>query len=81
MSSLTFRGRVGEVPVLVIDGEDLPADATVTMRAADIAQFAYVAAPSGAAAGVRATAGVANPPRRRVVERDADGRIVALVDE
>lgn len=77
MSTIAIRTDNG-IPVLVIDGQDVPPEAQVTMKADDIARVVFAYTEQGAKAARTAT--VNRAARRREVERDDAGRIVAIVD-
>lgn len=63
-------------PLLTVDGEPVDPDAMVAIRAGDIAGLAYAGIKSVIVDARRLV-----PARRRTVERDAAGRIMAIVDD
>jgi hypothetical protein len=64
-------------PVLLIEGEEVPPGARVEVTARTVAALLYGAVCLGVQGGME----VRRPKIRKTIQRDAQGQIVALVEE
>lgn len=78
-STLAIHIAADGSPELLLDDEPVAGDAWVTLAACDIAALAARLAAFGAVVGAEALS--VSRRTRRSVERDAEGRITAIVDE